>query len=237
VADVDLPDGFYLVDDPDCPGKATTWWCRDGKLRDWPEGARWRPLPPKRERMAPRAYKAWQADWYDGPYRDWLRRLEAAIAADVDGARARFSARYPDAVVPDSVVRSGPTRRAAPAKAPRKRPPAKELSRARQQLLEQQLATAVLRSAGQSIAEVGQTLGITKQAAARRLYATPPAGVNAALVLSLLLVRASEVVSLLQGAQVAGLEGVAADRVDRWITGLQEAAKTLRASAGGGDPW
>lgn len=150
--------GHYAVPDPDQPSRLTFWEVdENGQVRDWPQGVRWRPLPPRgltREQ---------NHDWYapGGPYRTWRAQVAEAIAADPVAAAVRFRTERPEPAPP-----ALPHRRRAAARKP-KQP---DESRAETKALAdtQALIVAALRAGRTPFRAISRTLGIPLATAHRR---------------------------------------------------------------------
>lgn len=145
-------------------GAPTFWWV-DGetRLRPWPAGTRYAPLPPKYDATSKHERTADLKDWYEDVYFEFLRQVADAIAADFDGAAARFRAAYPGVVIA--------------------RPPAainRERNEAR--LRYEAIVAASRARRGASTVEVSKHLGVAwvtaraRVAAGERLLAVDPDG-------------------------------------------------------------
>jgi hypothetical protein len=166
-----VPAGRYAVVDPD-PGQGerwTLWSTRDGRLRDFPEGTRWRPMPPRFEGLKGDARREAKDDWYADVYWPWRRAVAAAVLAD-PGATAEDFRRVSGSVpIPDPPNWGGGAK-ADRAHRLRSRPlkqVSAESEAARRRREEQTLAT-VLASAGKSVREIAFELGVSKSTAQRR---------------------------------------------------------------------
>lgn len=90
-----IPDGYYALLNPNNPTAMTYWRARSGTLTAWPARARYAPTLLKRdvpEGLRGRERYEWANRWYAEHARPWHTALQAALAADPDGSRARFAA-------------------------------------------------------------------------------------------------------------------------------------------------
>lgn len=150
----DIPDGVYAVADPD--GRLTTWSVANGRLRDYPPDARWRPLPPPRPEHVPRAeHDQWRQSWYDQVYFPWVDEIVSAIRRDPAAAAAAAAELYPGAVPP----RKQPSRRV---RLKQVGPTVGQRERA-----QQALQAAALAATGMKVRRVAETLGVSPATASR----------------------------------------------------------------------
>jgi hypothetical protein len=151
-----FPAGHYAVTDP-TDNRTMTYWSVDdhGAVRDFPHGARYRPLPPTGWTKAERA------DWYvpGGPYRLWREEVARRISADPAAAARRFRERFPELLaarrVPTGYVQVRPGRRPVDVQAPIRRKA-------------EALIVAALRENGESFRSIADILGITLNRTYRR---------------------------------------------------------------------
>jgi transposase-like protein len=145
----------YGVPNPD-DGTPTYWWV-DGELRmrPWPAGTRYAPLPPPYDAVNRSARREHRTDFYEGVYFPFLRQVADTIAADLDGAAARFTAIFGVVAFPR---RQDAARRALVAEQERTR-------------AYEQVRAAMLVRRGASVAEVARTLGVSWETARTRLRA------------------------------------------------------------------
>lgn len=158
-----LPEGLYAVPSPSEPDMITFWFVRGGRLRDWPEGSRWRPVrPPYPEHLTDRqSRRDWNDAWYDEVYFPWKDAVIEAIAADPEEAAAEFRRIEPDATMP---VKGPPVPRPK-----RDRVPVKRMTAEQRRLAEQRLIATALKAAGLSYSEVAGALDLPRTTAIRRV--------------------------------------------------------------------
>ena len=161
-----LPEGFYAVPDPDHPGRLTFWMVRAGSISDWPSGTRWRPVrPPYPPHLSGAERRTWNDDWYATRYFPWKDRLIEAIAANVEGAAARFRQEHPDVVLPPSAPRRSP----AASRRPSAPSGAAQRTEFQSKLLEERLIAGALRRSRKTYQEIARVLGVSKPTAIRRV--------------------------------------------------------------------
>jgi transposase-like protein len=137
-------------------GSPTHWWADDElRMRPWPAGTRYAPMPPPYDATNRQERAEDLGDFYGAIYFPWLSRVALAIAADLDGAAARFTAAFGVVAFPR---RQDAARRALAAEQERTR------------AYEQVRAAALVRR-GASVAEVARTLGVSWETARARLRA------------------------------------------------------------------
>lgn len=222
-----VPDGQYLVSDPDC-GRPTLWTASRGVLRDYPDGVRWRPVPPRFADLHGDARRDARADWYEGTYWLWRQALAKAVLADVDGAAEAFRLRAGSVVLPDPPDWGTPAHDRS--RAPRHRRatrPAATRTAARQRRMEEQVLAAALREQGKTVRQIAADLGISKSTAARRAELAD--GVPAAAVAkALLLVRVGD----LEAAFRQDNPNVDAERREAALADLASIREVLRKGLG-----
>ena len=167
-----VPAGHYAVvdPDPDTDGRWTLWSTRQGRLRDFPEGVRWRPVPPRFEDLVGPARRAAKEGWYADVYWAWRRDVAEAVLADPEGAAAAFRRVSSSVPLPDPPRWGGGSRvdkpRSVRPKPVKVRGAASDASRRRR---EEEMLAAALSSSGKSIREIAAELGVSKSTAHRRI--------------------------------------------------------------------
>jgi hypothetical protein len=138
-------------------GTATFWWVDDElRMRPWPPSERYAPLPPPYDATNKQERRADLGDFYDGVYFPWLQWVADAIAADLDGAAARFRATFGAVTFPRQ--RDGMRR-------------AQFAEQERAHVRYQQVMAATLVRRGASVAMVARTLGLSWETAKARVVA------------------------------------------------------------------
>jgi hypothetical protein len=167
-----LPAGHFHVVDPD--GR-DTYWSVDygGRLRDYPPGQRWRPLPPpKPEDVPAEEREAWRAQWYEDVYWTYKNAIAEAISVDPLAAH-RFRDRYAAAEIPEPQPRARGSGSASSAR--RRRQQWRPLPPLTQRQAAEALAAHALAQAGMSVRQIAETLGLPRMTAWRRVRATEAA--------------------------------------------------------------
>jgi hypothetical protein len=162
-----LEPGYYCVDDPDVPDQATYWEVgHDGVTRDYPAGARWRPLPPRFPNVDRETRTDLRNQWYQRDYYPWRRAITVAIEADPQAAQLRFYEAWPH---PEEI----PAARRA--RQPRVRTRPSRATRSPREILAEDAATeaqalivAALHADGHSYVNIARDLGLTETTARRR---------------------------------------------------------------------
>jgi hypothetical protein len=154
-----LPAGHYHVLDQD--GRDTYWWIdHAGRLRDYPPGHRWRPLPPPRPDDVPAEEREqWRQQWYEDVYFRFKAGIAEAISEDPAAAAHRFRDRYTAAEIPEPQPRVRHRYRQRRPSLP---------TGLQQQRAAEALAAAALAQAGMSVREIARTLELPRMTAWRR---------------------------------------------------------------------
>lgn len=220
-------DGHYCVPDPAEPSKLTYWTVVDGKVRDYPDDVRWRPLPPTPppdvDGRAER--RAWTNQWYETTYFPWRDAVDAAILDDPPGARDRFTAAYPHAELPPQSARRRRTRTPQPPKPRRPR----KLSAAEQRLAAERLAARALSQLGYGYRRIGEELGLPLTTVHRRMHSGRAAEVSTVALLA----KAAEVETALLAGRI--MQPGEVERIDRWLAELRQMAEALRPASVSGE--
>jgi hypothetical protein len=249
-----LPVGEFAVRDPGDAERWTFWrvvaLTKSGSrkaLRTWPPHVRWAPerppYPPGLESREER--RDWSDGWYETVYWPWKDAVVAEIAARPVSCASDFAEFAPDAELPPPPP---PRKRARPiAVRKRARPIAVRKPTAKQtRVAEERLIANALRLAGLSFAEVGETLGLPKTTAIRRLVEGTPSeklpDVLAQVMLAMDIERLQERLAVLLVrsatpdqrerllAQAAGLEALR----ERLARDPRAGSKAFAARFGGG---
>lgn len=166
-----VPQGMFAVVDPDPAerGRWTLWSTKQGRLRDYPEGVRWRPCPPRFDELTGDARREARDSWYTDVYWPWRRDVAEAVLADPVGAADAFRRVSGSVPLPDPPRWGGGEKvgRVRPVRLSPLRIPGAESEAARRRREEKTLA-AVLSSAGKSVREIAIELGVSKSTAHRR---------------------------------------------------------------------
>lgn len=222
---VDVPDGLYAVEDPG--GRMTFWSVRSGKVRDYPETTRWRPLPPPyTEGLGTEGYRQSRQEWYDTVYAEWVATVLAAIEDDPDGAAQRFEEEWgPHVELPEPKYSGRKIGRRRTPKPPR------PIAESKQAAIEQQLLASAMKQAGRSYAEIGELLDLPKTTAWRRVTRQASTA-DDVVARALLLVRASELLTELRSGRIMAKASISTevdpDRLSKWIAALEELVPRLR---------
>lgn len=213
-----IPDGFYAVPSPSDPAILTLWRVQDGRLKDWPDVARWRPMPPPypdTDTLPKADRRAWRQEWYDRQYFPWKSAVIEAIRRDPVWAASRFAAEHGQVALPPPPTYSGRRIRRRPPQ-PRNPSPA-----VRRRAIETLMASA-LRSAGMTHRQVADCMGVPTMTAYRRASSAVDRPAAAASLLD----RAEEIEARLLVGRLLHPED--APLIDRWLAELHEVTRRLR---------
>jgi len=161
------PNDWAAVPDPDNAYRMTYWAVfADGAIRDYPHGARWRPIAPPLPGVVGEERRQQRQRWYDEHYYPWRAAVRTAIDDDPAAARTRFLARYPSPVWTDKAVR--------PPKPPRpRRAEPSSASSASRGLVGAGRVVALLaflfRLGGKTYPQIAEELNVSEATARRRV--------------------------------------------------------------------
>lgn len=155
-------------------GSPTYWWTDDElRMRPWPAGVRYAPLPPRYDATGKQERREDLGDFYSDVYFPWLAQAAASIAADFAGAAARFTAEFGAVTFPGARVAAASRLTA-------------EFDRWRKKYEAITAASRVRH--GRSIADVARHLGMSWETARKRvltgeqILAADPAGARQFIV-------------------------------------------------------
>lgn len=218
-----IPDGHYAVPSPDDPQRLTLWRVSAGRLLDWPDGTRWRPLPPPPPPDMPKAdRRAWRQGWYDNVYCGWKAVVIGAIAADPDLAARRFRVEHGEVELPPPPPHK--PRQARQARRRTKSPKPPRISPEARRRAAEQVAAVALRQLGRSYRQIAAEMHLPLTTVHRRLHSTTDPTATAAQLMA----RVADLETSLLASRVLHPEEV--ERIDQWLADLRTLVEALRTT-------